>query len=59
MTLETVLLTRYGLHHYVTFSKSNGRNIFSIDGLMSHKMIQHARDIIREMYQSKALVQVI
>ena len=49
MNFETNFLTNYGLQHYVSFSRSGGEKIFSIDGSENPKMIDHARHLISEM----------
>lgn len=58
MNYGTTFLTDYGLQNYVSYSRSQGRNIFSIEGSESPKMIDHARHIISEMFGRKSTILV-
>tara|TARA_S200002703_G_C3678720_1_gene208468 strand:- start:150 stop:383 length:234 start_codon:yes stop_codon:yes gene_type:complete len=56
MNFESNFLTNYGLQNYVSFSRSNGANVFSIKGTENPKMIGHARIIISEMYRGTSTI---
>jgi sulfur transfer protein SufE len=58
MNFETIFLTNYGLQNYVSFSRSNGVNVFSIKGSESPKMVKHARGLISEMYGGSSTIVV-
>lgn len=49
MNYETNFLTNYGLHNYVSFSRTDGEKVFSIDGSENRKMIEHACYLISEI----------
>jgi len=59
MNTDSLFLTKYGLQHYVAFSKSSGADVFSIKRTESRKMIDHARNIVSEMYGAPSTVRLV
>ena len=59
MSLESQFLVKYGLHGFVTVSKSKRRSVFSINGAEGPKMINHATHLISEMYDGRSVVQIV
>ncbi len=59
MNNETVFLTKYGLRHYVTSARISGTSVFSIDATQCTKMIDHAHDIINEMFGTPSTILVV
>jgi hypothetical protein len=57
--VNSTFLTKYGLHHFVAFSNSNGDSVFSIAGSQDPKMIDHARYVIEENFPGNPVIVLI
>jgi len=57
--VNSTFLTKYGLHHFVAFSNSNGDSVFSIAGSQDPKMIDHARYVIEENFPGNPIIVLI
>jgi len=58
MNTELLFLTKYGLHNYVTYSRSSNESVFYINGTENKKMVSHARNIISEMFGGTPTIMV-
>lgn len=56
MTIESNFLIKFGLHHFVSYSRNKGESRFFVDGTESKTMIAHAKNIIEEMYGAPSVV---
>jgi hypothetical protein len=58
MSNEQIFLVTYGLHNFVTHTQSEGKHIFTIRGMESQKLINHAKSLIAGSYGNAAHIQV-
>jgi hypothetical protein len=52
-------LVTYGLHNFVSHTKTNNRHVFFIMGSESRKMICHAERLIAGCFNENAETQVV
>lgn len=58
MTVESNFLIKFGLHHFVSYTRGNGKSRFVVDRNEGKAMIAHAKHIIAEMFGAPAVVSV-
>jgi len=58
MSNEHDFLIVYGLHNFVTHAQREEKHIFTIRGMESQKLINHAKSLIAGSYGNAAHIQV-
>ena len=58
MTAGSRFLIRFGWHGFVSHSRIDGENHFTVDGGESQKMIAHAANLIEEMFHAPSTITV-